>query len=47
MTAILSSGEDLPVEVEIEVGALISQLHEAGWIVSISRYDAKALVIGM
>jgi len=38
----LSSGEDLPVEVEIEVGALISQLREAGWVVSISRYDAKA-----
>ena len=37
----LSNGGDLPDKVEIEVGALILQLREAGWVVSTSRYDAK------
>jgi dipeptidase len=33
--------QDLPVEVETEVGALIAQLQTAGWIVSAHHYDAK------
>jgi hypothetical protein len=42
MAAMLSSGEDVPVEIESEIGALISQLRGAGWVVSASRYDAKS-----
>jgi hypothetical protein len=42
MTVMLNDQQPLTVEVETEVGALISQLHQAGWIVSVSRYDAKA-----
>ena len=37
----LSDGANLPVEIESEVGALISDLREAGWTVSASRYDAR------
>jgi hypothetical protein len=42
MAAMPSSGEDLPVEVKSEIGALISKLRGAGWVVSASRYDAKS-----
>ena len=42
MTAMSNDQQPLTVEVETEVGALISQLHQTGWIVSASRYDAKA-----
>ena len=41
MAVMSDSGEDITVEIESEVGTLISQLHEAGWLVSASRYDAK------
>jgi hypothetical protein len=42
MTAMSNDQQPLTVEVETEVGALISQLHQTGWTVSASRYDAKA-----
>jgi hypothetical protein len=36
------SGEvDLLIEVKTEAGALISELREAGWTISASRYDAR------
>jgi hypothetical protein len=36
-----SYSQALPVEVETELGPLVSQLHQAGWMFSTSRYDAK------
>jgi hypothetical protein len=41
MVAMLSGDQDLPVVVETEAGALISDLREAGWTVSGFRYDAN------
>jgi hypothetical protein len=37
-----SESEDLPIELETEAGALISELRETGWTVSAFRYDAKS-----
>jgi hypothetical protein len=41
IAAMLSGNESIPIEVEVEAGKLISELHSAGWTVSTSHYDAK------
>ena len=41
LIAMRDNDEDLPAEVEVEVGALVSELHAVGWRVSAARYDAK------
>jgi len=35
--------QNLSIEVATEVGALIAELHDAGWIVSAYRYDAAIM----
>ena len=37
-----SESDDLPIEIETEAGALISELRETGWTVSAFCYDAKS-----
>jgi hypothetical protein len=37
-----SESDDLPIEIETEAGALISELRETGWAVSAFCYDAKS-----